>query len=180
MSKPTQAECSARAGDKSQAAEFKTVATPAPQAKDSAARGVALKDVAVKEPREKNRQRTLARLQEALKSLQQNGEKVTMKAVAERAGVSPSLLNHRYHDFAEQVRSLMGRTIRQQRNDISTQLAEEKERNRQLRATVDEQLIEIRALASKNEALRKELAVQQAIAQGKVTQIRQPLNPSKR
>ena len=83
-----------------------------------------------------------------------------MKAVAERAGVSPSLLNHRYHDFAEQVRSLMGRTIRQQRNDISTQLAEEKERNRQLRATVDEQLIEIRALASKNEALRKELVVQ--------------------
>jgi AcrR family transcriptional regulator len=131
-------------------------------------------------PREKNRQRTLTALHEALKSLQENGEKVTLKAVAERAGVSPSLLNHRYQDFAEQVRGMIGRTIRQQRSDIATQLAEERERNRQLRSTVEQQLLEIRALASKNEALRKELAVQHAIAAGKVTRLGVPLKPSKR
>ena len=131
-------------------------------------------------PREKNRQRTLTALHEALKSVQENGEKVTLKAVAERAGVSPSLLNHRYQDFAEQVRGMIGRTIRQQRSDIATQLAEERERNRQLRSTVEQQLLEIRALASKNEALRKELAVQHAIAAGKVTRLGVPLKPSKR
>ena len=131
-------------------------------------------------PREKNRQRTLTSLHEALKSLQENGEMVTLKAVAERAGVSPSLLNHRYQDFAEQVRGMIGRTIRQQRSDIATQLAEERERNRQLRSTVEQQLLEIRALASKNEALRKELAVQHAIAAGKVTRLGVPPKPSKR
>jgi len=131
-------------------------------------------------PREKNRQRTLTSLHEALKSLRENGEKVTLKAVAERAGVSPSLLNHRYQDFAEQVRGMIGRTIRQQRSDIATQLAEERERNRQLRSTVEQQLLEIRALASKNEALRKELAVQHAIAAGKVTRLGVPPKPSKR
>jgi AcrR family transcriptional regulator len=130
-------------------------------------------------PREKNRQRTLAALQQALASIQEKGEKVTLKAVAERAGVSPSLLNHRYQDFAEQVRGAIGRTIRQQRSDIATQLAAERERNRQLRATVEEQLSEIRALASKNEALRKELAVQHAIAEGRVKPFRAPVKPIK-
>lgn len=77
-------------------------------------------------PRGKNRQRTLIALQQALKSIQDNGEKLTLKAVAERAGVSPSLLNHRYQDFAEHVRGLIGRTIRQQRSDIATQLAAER------------------------------------------------------
>ncbi len=126
------------------------------------------------------REQTKARLEEALRALQQSGQKVTLKSVAERAGVSPSLLNHRYQDFAEQVRGLVGRTIRQQRKDVATQLAEERERNRQLRATVEEHLAEIRALASKNEALRKELAVQQAIADGRVTPLRPPQKPTKR
>lgn len=130
-------------------------------------------------PREKNRQRTLAALQQALASIQEKDEKVTLKAVAERAGVSPSLLNHRYQDFAEQVRAAIGRTIRQQRSDIATQLASERERNRQLRATVEDQLMEIRALASKNEALRKELALRHAIAEGRVKPFRAPVKPIK-
>jgi AcrR family transcriptional regulator len=130
-------------------------------------------------PREKNRQRTLAALQQALKFMQENGEKVTLKAVAEQAGVSPSLLNHRYQDFAEEVRSAIGRTIRQQRSDIATQLAAERERNRQLRATVEDQLMEIRALTSKNEALRMELALQHAIAEGRVKPFRAPVKPLK-
>lgn len=133
-----------------------------------------------KQPHIERRAQTKARLEEALKALQQSGEKVTLKAVAERAGVSPSLLNHRYQDFAEQVRGVVGRAIRQQRKDVASQLAEERERNRQLRATVDEQLAEIRSLASKNEALRKELAVQQAIADGRVTPLKAPQKPTKR
>lgn len=119
-------------------------------------------------PRQKNRERTLADLQAALKTLQDRGEKITLKAVADQAKVSPSLLNHRYPDFAEKVRGLVGRTIRQKRNEMSELLTKEREKNRQLRALVDSQLMEITRLSSVNEALRQEIAVQRAIAEGKV------------
>jgi len=107
-------------------------------------------------------------LQEALKTLQGSGQKVTLKAVADLAKVSPSLLNHRYPDFAEKVRGLVGRTIRQQRNEKADLLLAEREKNRQLRALVESQLVEVTRLASVNEALRQELAVQRAVAEGKV------------
>lgn len=119
-------------------------------------------------PRQKNRERTLAELQAALKTLQDRGEKITLKAVADQAKVSPSLLNHRYPDFAEKVRGLVGRTIRQKRNEMSELLTKEREKNRQLRVLVDGQLMEITRLASVNETLRQELAVQRAVAEGKV------------
>lgn len=120
-------------------------------------------------PRQKNRERTLADLQVALKTLQGSGQKITLKAVADLAMVSPSLLNHRYPDFAEQVRGLVGRTIRQQRNEKADMLIKEREKNRQLRTLVDSQLMEITRLASVNETLRQELALQRAIAEGKVS-----------
>ena len=119
-------------------------------------------------PRQKNRERTLADLQTALKTLQGSGEKITLKAVADLAKVSPSLLNHRYPDFAEKVRGLIGRTIRQKRNETAELLTKEREKNRQLRTLVDSQLLEITRLASVNEALRQELAVQRAVADGKM------------
>lgn len=128
-------------------------------------------------PRTKNREQTLAALQGALKTLQSRDQKITLKAVAELANVSPSLLNHRYPDFAEKVRGLVGRTIRQQRNEKADLLVTEREKNRQLRALVDSQLEEITRLASVNEALRQELAVQRAMAEGKVTKISQKKPP---
>lgn len=124
-------------------------------------------------PRQKSRERTLAELQGALNRLQGSGQKITLKAVADLAKVSPSLLNHRYPDFAEKVRGLVGRTIRQQRNEKADLLLAEREKNRQLRALIDSQLEEITRLASVNEALRQELAVQRAMAEGKVTKISQ-------
>lgn len=119
-------------------------------------------------PRGRNRERTLKELQLALHRLQRAGKKVTLKAVAEEAKVSPALINNRYPDFAEQVRAVVGKTIRQQRNQKADLLTQERERNRQLRALVDSQLVEITRLASVNETLRAELALQKAIADGKV------------
>lgn len=118
--------------------------------------------------RGRNRERTLQDLQLALHRLQRSGAKVTLKAVAVEANVSPPLINNRYPDFAEEVRAIMGRTVRQQRDDKADLLAQEKEKNRKLRELVEGQLAEIRKLASINEALRAELALQQAIADGKV------------
>jgi AcrR family transcriptional regulator len=120
-------------------------------------------------PRVRNRERTLNELQLALHRLQRAEKKITLRAVAEEAKVSPALLNNRYPDFAEQVRAQMGRTIREQRNEKADLLTRVRERNRQLRALVDSQLVEITQLASVNEALRAELALQKAIADGKVS-----------
>lgn len=118
--------------------------------------------------RGRNRERTLQELEFSLHRLQRAGGKITLKAVAEEAGVSPPLINNRYPDFAEKVRAIMGKAVRQQRDEKAGQLAEEREKNRKLREQVASQLVEIRQLASVNEALRAELALQQAIAEGKV------------
>ncbi|MBP4052197.1 hypothetical protein J9978_22265 [Chromobacterium violaceum] len=119
-------------------------------------------------PRKRDRERTLSELKLALLRLQEAGKKITLQAVAEEAKVSPSLLNNRYPDFAEQVRAIMGKTVRQQRNEKADLLAKEKEKNRKLREQVDSQLVEITRLASVNESLRAELALQKAIAEGKI------------
>lgn len=119
-------------------------------------------------PRRRDRERTLHELNLALIRLQRRGEKVTLKAVADEAKVSPPLINNRYPDFAEQVRTIMGKAVRRQRNETAELLVKEREKSRQLRELVSSQLVEITRLASVNEALRAELALQKAIAEGKV------------
>jgi AcrR family transcriptional regulator len=120
------------------------------------------------EPRRRNRERTLSDLKLALFRLERSGRKVSLKAVADEAKVSPSLLNNRYPDFAEQVRAIMGKAIRQQRDDKADQLLKARQTNRELRALVDTQSTEITRLASVNEALRSENTLLRAIADGKV------------
>lgn len=136
-------------------------------AKSVPARPQATGDAAVA-PRRRDRERTLHELNLALIRLQRRGEKVTLKAVADEAKVSPPLINNRYPDFAEQVRAVMGKAVRQQRNETADLLVKEREKNRQLRELVSSHLVEITRLASVNEALRAELALQKAIAEGKV------------
>lgn len=119
-------------------------------------------------PRKRDRERTLHQLNLALIRVQRRGEKVTLKAIADEANVSPPLINNRYPDFAEQVRAVMGKAIRQQRNEKTDRLVKEREKNRKLRELVDNQLVEITKLASVNETLRTEMALLKAIAEGKV------------
>lgn len=119
-------------------------------------------------PRQRDRARTLNELQLALHRLQRAGVKITLKAVAVEAKVSPPLINNRYPDFAEQVRAIVGKTVRQQRNEKADLLTKEREKIRKLRELVDSQLVEITRLASVNEALRAELTLQAAIVEGKV------------
>lgn len=119
-------------------------------------------------PRKRDRERTLHQLNLALIRVQRRGEKVTLKAVADEAKVSPPLINNRYPDFAEQVRAVTGKAIRQQRNEKAELLVKEREKNRKLKELVDSQLVEITKLASVNESLRTEMALLKAIANGKV------------
>lgn len=119
-------------------------------------------------PRKRDRERTLHQLNLALIRVQRRGEKVTLKAVADEAKVSPPLINNRYPDFAEQVRAVTGKAIRQQRNEKAELLVREREKNRKLRELVGSQLVEITKLASVNETLRTEMALLKAIAEGMV------------
>lgn len=120
--------------------------------------------------RNRSREQTLKELELALHRVQRAGQKITLKAVAIEANVSPPLINNRYPDFAEKVRAITGKTVRQQRDEKADLLAQEREKNRNLNELVNSQLTEIRKLASVNEALRVELALHRAIAEGKVAQ----------
>lgn len=119
-------------------------------------------------PRKRDRERTLRELSLALVRVQQSGKKVTLKAVADEAKVSSPLIHNRYPDFAEQVRAVMGKAVRRQRDEMADLLIKEREKNRKLRELVSSQLVEIIRLASVNEALRIEQSLEKAIGEGKI------------
>ncbi|MEI7762468.1 MAG: TetR family transcriptional regulator [Comamonadaceae bacterium] len=121
-----------------------------------------------KPPRQRDRERTLKELQLALHRLQLAGRKVSIKGVAEEAKVTPALIHNRYPDFAEQVRTLTNKSTRAQRDEKHDLLQREREKNRQLRALVDQQIKEFADMASVNEALRAEISLLNAMADGKV------------
>ena len=87
------------------------------------------------------RSRTHQALLDAIERVRKDGV-VTIAAVAREVGVSTSLIHNRYHD-------------------VST-LARERDSNRALRAANSSLLMELRALASVNESLRRQLAFEQA------------------
>ena len=118
--------------------------------------------------RQRDRERTLTELQLALHRLQRAGRKVSIKGIAEEAKVTPALIHNRYPDFAEQVRTLTIKSTRAQRDEKRDLLQREREKNRQLRALVDQQIKEFADLASVNEALRAENSLLNAMADGKV------------
>ncbi|GEM_PF-1076390 len=129
---------------------------------------VAESDDHQQEKRTRDRKRTINELKLALHRLQLEGKKISIKLVADEAGVTPALLHNRYPDFAEEVRRIIGRATRDQRDEMHSLLQKEREMKRKLRELVNRQLVEITKLASVNESLRAELELQRAIAAGKV------------
>ena len=77
-------------------------------------------------------------------------------------------MHNRYPDFAEQVRAIIGKGLRKQRDDKANELSRAKDRIKELNELVATQLEEIIRLASVNEMLVKEQAILKAIAEGKV------------
>jgi len=112
-------------------------------------------------------------LKEAFQRLLLTGETVTITAVAKEVGVTPGLIHNKYADVAEKIRKQAGKASRDQRDDKHRQLVEAKETIRELRQANGALLAEVRILASKNEALRRQLAEALAVAGSKnVTPIR--------
>lgn len=124
------------------------------------------------EPRQRDREKTLFQMRLAMNRLQKRDAKVSIAAVAKEAGVTPALIHNRYPDFAEEVRKVVGKTTRAQRDQKHELLIAEREKNQQLREQAAELMMDLRNLASENEALRAELVLQQAVAAGNVARIR--------
>lgn len=124
------------------------------------------------EPRQRDREKTLFQMRLAMNRLQKRDVRVSIAAVAKEAGVTPALIHNRYPDFAEEVRNVIGKTTRAQRDQKHGLLIAEREKNRLLREQIAELMTDLRNLASENEALRAELVLQQAIATGSVVRIR--------
>ena len=115
-------------------------------------------------PRPRSREKTRVELQLAILRVKNKGLRLSISAVAAEAGVSAGLIHNTYPDIAEEIRALMGRKIRQQRDDMAKELAEAKQRMRELREDLDTALKDLAKTVSINETLRAELATLRAIA----------------
>jgi len=98
--------------------------------------------------------------------------KVSIAAVAKEAGVTPALLHNCYPNFAEEIRKLVGKATRIQRDTKHELLMAEREKNRHLREQITGLMLELTNLASVNESMRAELVLERAIASGKAVKIR--------
>lgn len=98
----------------------------------------------------RNREKTKDKLQCAILRIKNKGLRLSIKAVAEEAGVDPSLIHNTYPDIAEVIRASLGRASRQQRDDKHQELVEVKNRNRELRESVAKLTHDLNELASVN------------------------------
>lgn len=123
--------------------------------------------------RRRSREKTREELRLALLRVKNKGLKLSISAVAAEAGVSAGLIHNTYPDIAEEIRALVGRKIRQQRDDMAKELADAKKRMRELREDLASAEADLAKMASINETLRTELATLRAIATSNVHAIRQ-------
>ena len=115
---------------------------------------------------------TEAQVRRALQSLIEQGLEINISAVAVEAGYTPSLIHNSYPGLAEEIRAAAGRSLRAQLEKTKQQLVEMAARNAQLREENASLDADVTDLASENEALRRELIVQRAVATGKVSKLR--------
>lgn len=118
--------------------------------------------------RPRSREKTRDELRLAILRVKNKGLKLSISAVAAEAGVSAGLIHNTYPDIAEEIRALLGRKIRQQRDDMAKELADAKRRMRELREELDSALADLAKTASINETLRTELVTLRAIATSNV------------
>lgn len=116
----------------------------------------------------RSRSKTLDTLDKAIDRLVANNEKLTIASVARAANVTPGLIHNTYPAVAERIRTLMGKSVRAQRDSKHQALMNEKEKNRALRAENDQLLAQLAQLASVNHRLIFELAELKALSGGKV------------
>lgn len=95
------------------------------------------------------------------------GRKLSIAAVAEEAGVSTSTIHNRYPEIADKIRQLLNKDARQQRDEKSQALKEEKSKRKEL---LDENRLlrqQMAELVSRNATLEAELDHLRALVESK-------------
>jgi AcrR family transcriptional regulator len=128
-------------------------------------------DAPTKTPRARNGAKTKQDLQDAILRLQTLGRKISISAVAKEVGVAAPLIHNTYPDIAEEIRRIVGRATREQRNEKHSALVAERVANKALREAVAKLKEDLDKLASINMTLMNQLSMLKAVAAGKVVQI---------
>lgn len=105
--------------------------------------------------RGRSRDATLAALREGLSRLRDAKARITISAVAREAGVTPALLHNRYPAIVDQIRRHTGSTARSDLLELRQELERARARVGELSGEVKDLKVELRHLASENEALRR-------------------------
>lgn len=123
---------------------------------------------------EKELKNTLIRLKHGRPKVVDMTRKISISALAEEAGVSDSTIHNRYPEIATEVREIMGKEHKAQRDEKNSKLKSEKEKNRELREHIGQLESDIRKLTSINATLSNENAQLKAeMASKKVVRINQ-------
>lgn len=136
-----------------------------PAVKDAAGESSAAPPAGV---RPRNRTRTAQELQYAILRVKNKDARMSIRAVALEAGVDPSLVHNTYPDIAEEIRALMGRGTRRQRDEARADVAILRQRLRDVTAERDQLRKELAMLVSLNLALDDQRAELQAEIDGKL------------
>lgn len=121
--------------------------------------------------RGRSREKTTEELRLALLRLKNKALKVSISAVAREAGVDASLIHNTYPDIAEEIRAVMGRTSRRQRDEMRAKLTASRQRLREVTAERDQLKRELAMLASTNLTLSEQVAVLRAEVDGKLKRL---------
>lgn len=119
-------------------------------------------------PSGRSRSKTLDALDKAVDRVVAADEKLSIASVARAAGVTPALIHNTYPAVAERIRTLVGKSVRAQRDTKHLALVSEREKNRALRAENDQLLAELAKVASVNQRLMFEVAELRALSNEKV------------
>lgn len=79
--------------------------------------------------------------------------RISIKAVADEAGVSNATIHNNYADLAEQIRLLANKDVRHQRDATQQALVEQRRKASQLRAEIIQLKAEVAEIASVNATL---------------------------
>ncbi len=123
---------------------------------------------------EKELRNALMRLKHGRPKLVDKKRKISISALAEEAGVSDSTIHNRYPEIAAEVREMIGKAHKVQRDEKNEKLKSEKSKNKELRDYIEQLEADIRKLTSINATLSYENSQLKAeMASGKVIRINQ-------
>lgn len=123
---------------------------------------------------EKGLKNALIRLKHGRPKVVDKKRKISISALAEEAGVSDSTIHNRYPEIASEVREIIGKGHKSQRDEKLEKLKAEKAKNRELREHIEQLESDIKKLTSINATLSNENEQLKAeMASGKVVRINQ-------